>query len=611
LLGLAWLLVPCGAGAAQGLAVAAADGHVWLAQLEQARGPEPAKVVIYHGALGPGHDGSSLELERVARLPGELALRDLAAREQILIVPLRSGVLRRVRVTPGRLPDTWAMDSSVLARLPAGAALRGLATEAEEPVWALVRRDRVPPTPPDVPASADDQQESRQRTLERVLGLPPGALAETDTSPLPAEASPVAEEQASEVDVPPADAGPTEKPDPDSAPAADETEPGAEPPAEPEPADRPTDALVVLKAGQWAEQPLPADWPTGQPAWLLLRDREPGGRPMLATLPPGGGSELWTWHWTGQQWSQEVVQLAGQRGRVAALVEVAGQVVVVFQPTGAGQGVSVSAAVLRHGQLTPIGDLRLDVPAGSAWSVTAIGHHLALIAQPPGATAESPALVWARLTLQGEARPAEPLPLVTPDEMAEAPGLVLQTGVLVLVLALVVLFWRRDAGLQVLGLPRGIALADLGRRSLGGLIDLAVVLGPVMLIGGYDAREMYHHWPTSPGPGMTWPGMLPGVIVVVGFVAHTTVAEVFTGRSLGKWLLKMRVANLQGEPASKAQRLSRSLLKVFDVIAWLPLVLPLIGPYRQRLGDIVARTVVVTGTKQPEKPEAEELDVEA
>lgn len=556
-------LLPAITASARTLPAGADDLHLWVVRPDsEGSGPSP-RSVLFHGILDPGATTDALRLTKVTALRGEVAMRELPARQRTVIIPFRDGALRRFWVEPGTLPGDWDLDSALLANLPDAASLRALTAGDDAPVWALVRQEHAAtiaaapkPTRPGTGVSP---------TLERILDLPPGAMAGPPATG--------AEDQ------------------PEAAPSSDT------------PPDRPTDVLLQRDGSRWTPVPLPDGWPVGQPAWLVGQEGLP--RPMLVTVAPDRGEGIWRYRWSVDDdaeaeaevgsWTRDAVQLGDANRRLVAALDVAGQTVLVMQPTAPQERVTISAAVWRQDRLVPLGDLALDVPAGTPWNVVAIGGELALLALPPD---QAERLVWTRLTLQGGVREQADVDLVTPNPLAETPGVVLQTGVLVLVLALVVLFWRRDAGVQLLELPRGVMLADLSRRTVAGMIDLAPGLAAVMLGWGYDFELMYHHWPTSQGPGMTWPGMLPGVIVVVIFVAHTTLTETLTGRSLGKWLLKLRVTNLAGQPATKAQLVSRSLLKVFDAIAWLPLVLPLIGPYRQRLGDIVARTVVVTGTPQ-------------
>ncbi|NJL31861.1 MAG: RDD family protein [Phycisphaerales bacterium] len=110
-----------------------------------------------------------------------------------------------------------------------------------------------------------------------------------------------------------------------------------------------------------------------------------------------------------------------------------------------------------------------------------------------------------------------------------------------------------------------------------------------------------------------WPGratgmdnMLPGALAIGLYVLHTGLSELFTGRTLGKMICGLRVVNLQGQPPHLWQVLGRNALKVLDLVAWPLLILPIISPQRQRLGDMMAKTLVVMPT--PPKPPITEQD---
>ena len=176
--------------------------------------------------------------------------------------------------------------------------------------------------------------------------------------------------------------------------------------------------------------------------------------------------------------------------------------------------------------------------------------------------------------------------------LAEAADTVILLGTVMLSTVLLFTFWRRDPASNVLSLPGDVALADPLRRGLAGLIDVSPGLLVATLGYGLSLAEVYQRWPGR-GLGATFGLMLPGLVAVAVIVGHTTLLELLTGRSLGKWLTGLRVTDLTGQRPRPWQLLVRGLLKAFDLVAYLLLILPLISPLRQRLGDMVARTVVV------------------
>lgn len=79
-------------------------------------------------------------------------------------------------------------------------------------------------------------------------------------------------------------------------------------------------------------------------------------------------------------------------------------------------------------------------------------------------------------------------------------------------------------------------------------------------------------------------------------LSYFFIFEATSGQTLGKRLMKLRVARLDGTPARPAAIAIRTLLRVVD---WLPffnlggLVCMLVTRRHQRIGDLLAKTIVV------------------
>lgn len=142
--------------------------------------------------------------------------------------------------------------------------------------------------------------------------------------------------------------------------------------------------------------------------------------------------------------------------------------------------------------------------------------------------------------------------------------------------------------------PEGLTLrhelAGAGSRCAAGLVDVllwgaALFLALVFLtvfLGGAAGLALWI------GAGIVV--SLVGYQVAFGFL--------WGGRTPGKWLLGLRVVDEQGFPASLTKHLLRGLfwpLEVVLVLVPVPLGVILVAttPRRQRLGDMVAGTVVV------------------
>ncbi|WP_428389383.1 RDD family protein [Mucisphaera sp.] len=155
----------------------------------------------------------------------------------------------------------------------------------------------------------------------------------------------------------------------------------------------------------------------------------------------------------------------------------------------------------------------------------------------------------------------------------------------------------RRRPLKMLGPPA--VLAPLGVRAVAGLIDLVPCLALAMLITGVGGNELMAAWPGQP-LAHTWGRVVPGLVAIILFVLSTGIAEAWTGQTAGKALMGLEVRSVEGGRPSLLQILTRNLLKSFDLVATLLLLLAIFG-LRQRLGDMVARTVVVM--RGPIKPE--------
>lgn len=115
--------------------------------------------------------------------------------------------------------------------------------------------------------------------------------------------------------------------------------------------------------------------------------------------------------------------------------------------------------------------------------------------------------------------------------------------------------------------------------------------------------------------GLAMPGLAAGIIFLLIFSlswGYFVASEMLTkGRSFGKWVFGLRVVHTEGHPLSFWGSLIRNFLRVADIlpipllygmalpIAWVPLygtgfVVMLLSPRLQRIGDHVARTVVIT-----------------
>jgi uncharacterized RDD family membrane protein YckC len=119
---------------------------------------------------------------------------------------------------------------------------------------------------------------------------------------------------------------------------------------------------------------------------------------------------------------------------------------------------------------------------------------------------------------------------------------------------------------------------SVGPRFLAVLID-SILIGIVNGIIGAALR------------GSSTVGLIAAVITI----AYYIVMEATQGATVGKMVLGLRVVRIDGSPISWNESIIRNLLRIVDAIAvyLVGAILVWNSPTRQRLGDRVAKTVVI------------------
>ncbi|HEX4056121.1 MAG TPA: RDD family protein [Tepidisphaeraceae bacterium] len=163
-------------------------------------------------------------------------------------------------------------------------------------------------------------------------------------------------------------------------------------------------------------------------------------------------------------------------------------------------------------------------------------------------------------------------------------------AVLVLAAAMVAIRQRQLSGSATPpaadGVDAKLHLAPLGVRFVAGLVDLAPILAVAAII--HPANS------TNPLAGVDAKSLenLFG-LAALAYALHTLVAELICGQSLGKMAFGLRVVDPEGKPPKAWAIVVRNLLRVVDVFLVLPLLMVLVSPLRQRVGDVLAGTVVI------------------
>ena len=381
------------------------------------------------------------------------------------------------------------------------------------------------------------------------------------------------------------------------------------------PAATPTELLLVYRGGRWQRVTLPAPAAGEEIAALVppatgAADARPTRVSRSRGNHGGGGAIVTTSPAEAGGWDRVVLEAAAGNaaGGVVSALRVDGQLVVVRQ-ISLSPG-TVEAAVVRRATLATLGPLTVepDDPGddtAAAWAAVPLAGGVGVVSGPARAAAatasnlaqrttdDPPALSLGVIDLRGRVtREPAPMGLEPARPFADAADYLLMLAAVIGATLLLFSFWRRDPASNLPQLPDGLVVADLWRRAVGGFIDLSISGAVVSGAMGLSVEDLTQRWPGR-GRGDTLEFILPGLLLIGLTVLHTTVAEMLTSRSAGKALMRTKLTDLTGARPSSTRVLVRGLLKPFDLIAYLLMVLPVVNPGRQRLADLIARTLVV------------------
>ena len=151
------------------------------------------------------------------------------------------------------------------------------------------------------------------------------------------------------------------------------------------------------------------------------------------------------------------------------------------------------------------------------------------------------------------------------------------------------------------------AYSGLGRRFVAHIFDGLMVLVAYIVIGSLIAMQTGDM--TEDGFAMEGtPALVAMLLTFVVSLAYFSLLESSSGgRTLGKLIAGIRVADISGGRCSFGQALTRNLLRLVDGFAFylVGIVLVVMSDKNQRLGDRIAHTVVIN---VPKKRSAGEKD---
>jgi uncharacterized RDD family membrane protein YckC len=358
--------------------------------------------------------------------------------------------------------------------------------------------------------------------------------------------------------------------------------------------------VLAYNDGQWQHLATAADL-----AGDLEQVRVTAWRGALVLwAPPAAGRGGRMMSWKDGEWHDVKVPAEMAQGRLMTLTSVEGRLTaVVAQPTTQPGMVHLEVAASdAPGQafvfqpVTANGE-EVSWSTGDSPAAGVLADKLAVVwgpAQAPKLATFSPAT--------GRLDPIEDVKIFQQpqaDERAEQIREIFLWGVLALVL--VPLFVLRPGGApKPFSLPEPLRPAPLARRLAAGVVDLlpfhlaaGVYLHFALPMSAQDAAQLMMKLLRGRGPvpvevAYAWAG------TALLYLVYCVLTEMRFAATVGKALFKLRVVGDEGAPPRKLEILLRNLFKIVEVFYFFPLLLAVvITRYRQRLGDMAARTAVI------------------
>jgi uncharacterized RDD family membrane protein YckC len=151
-----------------------------------------------------------------------------------------------------------------------------------------------------------------------------------------------------------------------------------------------------------------------------------------------------------------------------------------------------------------------------------------------------------------------------------------------------------DHSLQGERLIEGHRVAGLGDRLIALILDSIMMLAVFAVIGTWVA-SYWGGWVTGGFSMQGMPAFITiGLSIFFGFL-YFWFTEGILGGTLGKGIIGLRIRNVKGGRCTLSQSLVRNLLRIIDGLGvyLVGFFIALFSKFRQRLGDHLAKTVVI------------------
>jgi len=377
--------------------------------------------------------------------------------------------------------------------------------------------------------------------------------------------------------------------------------------------------LVRYRNREWTWiAPVPIELDGEKPIWIAARAE----KIWLLGAMGSTGTTVWS-AWDGVQWSEpadmnitldQVVALMAADKAPAMLTRDSGD-------SGPGGGAELKPWLLTAGQWQPQSPLSVAgaplIEPDDDISVSHFGSRI--IASWRMADASVQSALWSQSGGDSLIDPHTVTILSIAPTSPQNEQLQVLLGVIVLIALLSVIFARRRESFLVdLPMPPGYELASFHRRLIAFIIDLLIVglaAYPLILYPWMNTRidvtadlaeqiDQVKIAVMAEPDAVFWRWMAAASV----FVVYGIITEAMFAATIGKMIMGLRVSNDKGRRCSPQAILLRNLLRfieLYPAMQFAPtLIFVLMTRNRQRIGDLVARTVVVerSTTPQPAAP---------
>ncbi len=356
--------------------------------------------------------------------------------------------------------------------------------------------------------------------------------------------------------------------------------------------------LTYLEADRWSDIPLPK---TVTPKNLLtlvlpkpnaLPERELLAITVLTREPDP--AKLGIHEYDGAKWKYRTLDMPWPSSTQAV-----GRQGVIYGVKHDVDQNKLTLHALEAKKAYTIGEIK-DLPKQTRWTATSTTESKESNANPDRLTvivtdADSN-ILWAHIKIDDTTTKKQTLTLTALTEIEKpqhTPNPLMLIVVAAMLIGILVLFTatKRDPKKTQITLPKDY-LPALGRRGVAAIIDLLpAVLISMFIFKVASPADLVRNWPESVND---WREMLPALSAIGIYAFYGAVMEAFTATTIGKMMTGCKVVNYQGANPHIWQILARNFFKVIELILpFLIVIVPLITPHHQRLGDLIAQTLVV------------------